>query len=144
MKTGNRLEHVQEFYRLMDILEATVGGKRLLRNSNAPREIRQRELEIERSVSDYIGRMPFLWLEINDPAGPGSLRGLIERNTIALLSNLNQIEVFDPASKDWLGHSAANKTVHQSGLWKVRHADEKFDDTFLIQFENAIEEKLEK
>ena len=54
---------------------------------NAPREIKLLEKPLEQSVSQYIRKMPFLWLEVNDEPGPNSLRGYIEGNTIALLSN---------------------------------------------------------
>ena len=45
--------------------------------------IRKSELHLEREVSRVIGEMPFLWLSIEDEAGPGSLRGYIERHSIA-------------------------------------------------------------
>ena len=50
-----------------------------------PREvISPTELPLERSVSEYIGKMPFVWLNVDDPPGGDSLRGIIERNSIAL------------------------------------------------------------
>ena len=45
------------------------------------------EADLEQCVSEYIGSMPFLWLEIDDPPGPTSRRGFVERNAIALLSH---------------------------------------------------------
>jgi len=45
--------------------------------NSAPREVRQREVELERLVSKAIGGMPFLWLEIGDEPGPESLRGSV-------------------------------------------------------------------
>jgi hypothetical protein len=50
-------------------------------------EIIDGERELEVLVSQYICAMLFLWLPIEDEPGPGSLRGFIERNSIALLSN---------------------------------------------------------
>ena len=44
------------------------------------------EATIEREVSGYLGAMPFLWLAVPDQAGGRTCRGLIERNSIALLS----------------------------------------------------------
>ena len=48
------------------------------------------EADLERRVSECIGRMPLLWLGVNDPPGPTSMRGVIERNAIALLSNASR------------------------------------------------------
>ena len=56
---------------------------------------------LEASVSEYIGRMPFLWLDVDDAPGPNSKRGLIERNAIALLSGHRCAGVDNP-STDWL------------------------------------------
>ena len=46
-------------------------------------------LSLKGKVSDIIREMPFLWLEVDDPPGRDSLRGYIESNSIALLSNYN-------------------------------------------------------
>lgn len=42
--------------------------------------------ELKAEVSRDIGAMPFLWLKVNDAPSPGSERGSIDRNAIALLS----------------------------------------------------------
>jgi hypothetical protein len=42
---------------------------------------RRSEQLLEREVSTVITNMPFLWLAIEDSAGPTSLRGYIERNS---------------------------------------------------------------
>ena len=49
------------------------------RGSSAPRDVRERETGLERRVSRVIGEMPLLWLAIDDPPGPASLRGYVER-----------------------------------------------------------------
>ena len=54
------------------------------RRGTAPTDIREREQALERAVSKVIGNMPLLWLAIEDEPQPGSLRGYIERNAIAL------------------------------------------------------------
>jgi hypothetical protein len=46
--------------------------------NDAPADIRAGEIALEREVSQTIGAMPFLWLEIDDDAGPSSCRGYIE------------------------------------------------------------------
>ena len=61
------------------------------------------EAGIEARVSEYIGRMPFLWLNVNDARGPNSNRSVIERNAIALLSSYRS-PAADGPSTDWLGH----------------------------------------
>jgi hypothetical protein len=58
--------------------------------NTAERAVRDRELELERKVSCVIGDMSFLWVPIDDEAGPESRRGYVERNAIALLSNYNK------------------------------------------------------
>jgi hypothetical protein len=57
-------------------------------NTSAPRAIRRSEEAAEREVRRIIRAMPFVWLAVDDAPGPKSLRGYIERNSIALLSNL--------------------------------------------------------
>jgi hypothetical protein len=88
--------------------------------------------------------MPFLWLLVEDEAGPESRRGYIERNSIALLSNDNKAPL-DPRSPGWLGrhcHRAgvrdAGLRVRTSGLWNSNHVDEIYDPAFLEVLERLI------
>ena len=83
--------------------------------------------------------MPFLWLAINDEPGPDSLRGYIERNAIALLSNHDK-ERIDPASGNWLGECCNRKRVKTSGLWNQNHVNEQHDPAFLDTLETLIHE----
>ncbi len=108
------------------------------RGSSAPREVRQHEQPLERAVSAVIGDMPFLWLAIEDEPGPKSLRGYIERNAIALLSNFDK-EPLDPPSHNWLGHSCNRERVRVSGLWNSNHVNEECEPGFLDQLERSIE-----
>jgi hypothetical protein len=48
------------------------------------------EEPVEAAVSAYLGQLPFLSLPIEDEPGPDSLRGFIERNVIALASDLHE------------------------------------------------------
>ncbi len=107
--------------------------------SSAPREIRERELPMEQEVSEVIGAMPFLWLAINDDPNPDSLRGHIERNAIALLSNHGK-EPLDPPSPDWLGHHCNRERIRSSGLWNQNHVDEQYDPAFLDILERLVHE----
>ncbi|MAM93323.1 MAG: hypothetical protein CMI61_01570 [Parvibaculum sp.] len=83
--------------------------------------------------------MPFLWLAIDDEPGPGSLRGYIERNAIALLSNCAR-EPLDPASGNWLGRLCNRDLVRTSGLWNQNHVNEQYDPAFLDTLESMIDD----
>ena len=103
----------------------------------APRDVRAREQHLECRVSEAIGRMPFLWIEVPDEPGPGSLRGVVERNAIALLSNYER-PALDPPSRAWLGHGCPWEKVRGSGLWNNNHVDEACDPAFLDVLERLI------
>lgn len=92
-------------------------------------EASQLEYEVECSVSRYICDLPFLWVGVPDDPGPTSDRGLIERNSIALLSTAGR-EV-DPPRKEWLGLAAPSTRIGWSGLWNVNHVGESCDPAFL-------------
>jgi hypothetical protein len=108
--------------------------------NSASAEARASELALEREVSKVIGALPFLWLAIDDRPGPTSLRGYIERNAIALLSNFNKNPI-DPPSEGWLGNSCDRERIRRSGLWNSNHVDEPYDPAFLIAMERVINEK---
>jgi hypothetical protein len=61
-------------------------------------------------------------VEVPDEAGPRSDRAFIERNAIALLSQVGRL--VDPASKLWLGRSSPHPAIGRSGLWNVNYVDE--------------------
>ncbi len=98
--------------------------------NTADRETRFGERALELEVSQVIGRMPFLWLTVPDDAGPDSLRGSIERNAIALLSNYNR-PALDPPSLRWLGQHSDRERVRNSGMWNQNHVNERHDHEFL-------------
>lgn len=106
--------------------------------ASAPRDVRDREQPLEAAVSQRIGQMPFLWLAIDDEPGPASLRGYIERNTLALLSNYGR-EVIDPPSPKWLGNQCNRDLVRSSGLWNSRHVGETHDPPYLDTLEKLID-----
>jgi hypothetical protein len=89
-----------------------------------------REHALEIAVSRYIRAMPFLWIAINDPPGPGSERAFIERNSIALLSNYSDPPL-DRSSGLWLGDHCNRQRVRRSGLWNNNHVDEGYNSGFL-------------
>ncbi len=95
------------------------------------------EMPLEQAVSKYIGEMPFLWLDINDSPGVDSLRGIIEKNSIALLSNFGR-DALDFPSSTWLGLHSDRERIRQSGLWNSNHIDETYDPDFLLTFQHLI------
>lgn len=107
--------------------------------SNAPRPIKDHEAIYEIAISKHIRSMPFIWLAITDEPGPNSMRGYIERNSIALLSNFNRSgSPIDLPSQDWLGQWAKSMKIRQSSLWNSNHVDESFDENFLDVFRSLI------
>jgi hypothetical protein len=93
--------------------------------------------------------MPFLWLSIEDDAGPHRLRSYIERNSIALLSNYHKLAL-DPPSQSWLGHHSHRERVRKSGLWNQNHVDELYarfscvssTDELVLETDGARKESL--
>jgi hypothetical protein len=101
-------------------------------------EVLRREEEIlERAVTDQIGRMPFLFVEVADQPGAGSLRGVIERNAIGLLSGGDSATV-DAPSAEWLGRHSDRDRVKRSGLWNNRHVNEGYNPNFLAVLERCV------
>jgi hypothetical protein len=93
-------------------------------------QILQDEAQLEIAVSEHIRSMLFVWISVDDPPGPDSVRGLVERNSIALLSN-HRRPPLDPPSKGWLGTYCDRDRVRQSGLWNNSHVDEQHEPEFL-------------
>ncbi len=102
-------------------------------------DTRKIEHPLEIEVSGVIRNMPFLWLMIEDDAGPDSLRGHIERNSIALLSNQNKLPI-DPPSLNWLGNKCDRERVRSSGVWNQNHVDKDYDLAFLDRLEFLVSE----
>ena len=106
--------------------------------NSASKEIREGERPLEQAVSAAICSMPFLWLAVDDEPESDSLRGYIERNAIALLSNYERTPI-DPPSSGWLGHHSDREKVRQSGLWNNNHVDGSYDPAFLDIMGQLIE-----
>jgi len=96
------------------------------------------ERPLEEAVGRIVGAMPFLWLAVDDAPGRDSLRGLVERNAIALLSNHGKPPL-DAPSPGWLGHLSDRERVRHSGLWNSNHLDEDYDPTFLDRLEALVD-----
>lgn len=109
---------------------------------NVPRAVRDLERDLERRVSDYLGTMNLLWLDINDAPSPASDRATIERNAIALLSQADN--VIDPPSPDWLGNHSIKPEIRRSGLWNVNHVGARYDPAFLDVLEKRVRALIAK
>lgn len=109
--------------------------------NNAPRDVRAVERPFEQEVTRIIGGMPFVWLEIDDAPGAGSMRGYVERNAISLLSNLAKSPL-DAPSAHWRGAGCdrGKGLVKDSGLWNQNHVDEDYDPAFLDVLERFAQE----
>jgi hypothetical protein len=98
--------------------------------SSAPRSVSDVERPLEAEASKYIGSMPFLWLAVPDPASPNSDRGILEQNSIALLSNFERPPIDRPSSL-WLGLHSGQRTISESGLWNTDYVADGYERTFL-------------
>jgi hypothetical protein len=107
--------------------------------SSADRSTRQNERDLEAAVSKFIGRMNVLCLPVEDAPGPDSLRGYIEQNAIALLSNFNRPAV-DTPSMNWLGRNCPREKIRRSGLWNSNHVEETYRSDFLDVMEECVRE----
>ncbi|MFB6145483.1 MAG: DUF6884 domain-containing protein [Candidatus Nanohaloarchaea archaeon] len=102
-------------------------------------EVRDEEYPLEKRVSEFIRKQPFLWLEVDDEPGKNSDRAKIEQGVIALISNFQKKSI-DPRDEKWLGKDSLKKEIRESGLWNVNHVDEDYSSEFLV----LLEEKIEK
>ena len=93
------------------------------KGSSADRITRESEYLLEQRVSEYIGRMLFLWIGVDDEPGPLSERSLIERGAISLLSARSNPQA-DSASANWLGNFSDRSAIASSGTWNVNHVDD--------------------
>jgi hypothetical protein len=105
-------------------------------NSASP-ATREMEYPLERSVSERIGSMPFLWLEVDDPPSADSDRGVIESGAISLLSNFDRAAI-DAPSGEWLGLRADRPLIRESGLWNVNHVQDRSNGEFLDVLERHV------
>jgi len=107
------------------------------KGQSASADVRSAEEEIELAVSEHIGEMPVVWLEVPDESSADSDRGYLERNFIALIAG--PTGPLDLPSGNWLGRWSSREAITYSGLWNVNHVYEAFDATSLDVFEQYIE-----
>lgn len=104
---------------------------------SAPKEVRTAEEELEKLVSEYIGRMLVLWLRISDPPGAKSDRAYLERNIIALISGPDG--AIDLGSGNWLGRDSPRTEISSSGLWNLNYLGLQYDPRMLDVLEQYVE-----
>lgn len=106
--------------------------------SSAGSDIREQELQLERRVSKYIRKLPFLWMKVDDDPGPESRRAYLEQNLIALLSNYDKSSI-DPRDPTWLGSYSRSEKIRKSGLWNLDHVRAAYEPSFLETLDEFIE-----
>lgn len=107
------------------------------KGTSVSKKVSKQERLIEQEVTNIIGQMPFLWLEVNDEPSENSHRAILQQNIIALLSNWDK-EPIDPTSENWLGTYCPTENVKSSGLWNTEHVDTEYDPVFLAILEAYI------
>jgi len=129
---GNEAAQLSVATEIADEILISRGALTSLVNSGGKREV-------EEMVSKTIRAMPFIWLEVGDGAGGSRTRDCVERNAIALLSNLNR-PALDPPSPHWLGRFCKySDKVKPSGLWNdklVTHST--YDPKFIDRFQDLV------
>lgn len=98
---------------------------------SAASEIRAAESTLERKVSNIIGDMRLLWLDIPDDPSSRSDRAYLERNIIGLLSRTNFLGIRSEPGGAWLGQYSTDWRIVTSGLWNLDHLYYRPDPRFL-------------
>jgi hypothetical protein len=91
-------------------------------------EVQQSERSLELQVSQTLGQMKLLWLNVPDDPGPYSDRSYLERNSIGLLSRVAILQ--DGQSSTWLGRWSKQIHISLSGLWNLDHLYHRPDPAF--------------
>lgn len=107
------------------------------RGQTRPLVVDTSEATVERAVSEYLGNMEVLWLDVPDVPSAKSDRAYLERNAIALLAAQNHF--LRSQSATWLGEHSDKVEIRSSGLWNVDHVTSEFDQRFLEVLEQYVE-----
>jgi hypothetical protein len=105
---------------------------------SAPAKVREAEVKLECRVSETIGDMRLLWIDVPDAAGPVSDRAYLERNIIGLLSRANLLRSRKAPAPGWLGYNSADWRIAASGLWNLDHLFYRPDPQFLEVLEAYV------
>ncbi|MGA9350901.1 MAG: DUF6884 domain-containing protein, partial [Anaerolineae bacterium] len=125
---GNHRSSIFRLHVGAAMIEKSAGGIAVPtwgKGQSAKTDTRTLETDLERRVSEYIGRMSILWLVVGDGPGPKNDRSFIEMNSIALLAGSDG--PIDLASRNWLGRFSTHEAIRRSGLWNVNYVDDHYD-----------------
>jgi len=106
------------------------------------KEIHIGEKEIEKKVSEHIGKLKVIVLSVNDEASPNSDRAKLEKNLIALISAKNNNS--EKNSNKWLGKKSPRNEIRESSLWNIDYVDDKFDEKCFKILEKYIEQTIKE
>ena len=106
----------------------------------APANVRKGEELLERRVSELIGAMRVIWLNVCDEPSAESERAYLERNSIGLLSRLGLLGGVGEA--DWLGHFSSDWRIASSGLWNLNHIFRRPDPDFIDRLAIAVDRTI--
>jgi hypothetical protein len=110
------------------------------RGAAAGREVPDAEAAHERPVSEYLGELVVLWLDVDDAPGAQGLRGRVERGAVALLAA--HARRHGAAGPDWLGRHADRAAIRASGLWNVNHVGDPLDAALPDLLEGLVDRTL--
>ncbi len=99
------------------------------KGQNASKDVREKEVFIEHLVSEYIGRLGVIVLDIDDLPAATSARAFIEKNSISLLSSINSS--FNFSTLNWLGNYSPRSEIINSSLWNINYINSDYDEGFL-------------
>lgn len=109
---------------------------------NTSREIREKEHFLEKLVSEYIGQLGVIVLDVDDLPSASSARAYIEKNSIALLSSLNSS--FNFPTTNWLGNFSPRSEIVDSCLWNINYINASYDSGFMQIFEHYVDKTIER
>ena len=93
-------------------------------------------------VSEYIGQLGVIVIDVDDLPSANSVRSYIEKNSIALLSNLNYS--FNFSTIDWLGNFSHRNEIKGSCLWNINYINSDFDPHLMVVFEQYLNDSIIK
>lgn len=108
---------------------------------NATKEIKEKEKYIEHLVSDYIGQLGVVVLDIDDEPCALSDRAYIEKNAISLFSSINSS--FNFSTMNWLGNWNSREEIKNSCLWNINYINSEYDSKFFQIFEKYTYKTIE-
>lgn len=112
----------------------SAAARRLLQSED---QIAEAEAPVERTVTEYLRGLEVVWLGIDDEPGPESMRGVVERGSIALLAEAFRSGHIS-AGPDWLGRYSDRPAVRDSALWNQNHVYEAWSPSFLAPMRSIV------